>query len=181
MKPAKDNRGDNYNSEKAGSRENNNSGQAEGSRNDKPGGKKEGKRDFRGNRRWRKGKDRYRDRDRNRERKDDNRKDSDNRDPKKEKVLYKCEICGKDIKDISTAIASVDNQNPVHFDCMLEKLKNENTLEKTDKVVYLGSGSFGIVRQEKNKPAKEFSIIKKFEVENKDEKPDWRTGQVKVK
>ena len=178
MKPAKDNREENNSSDKAGTREKSNSGQAAGS-SSKNGGKKEGKRDFRGNRRWRKGRDRNR--DRNRERKDENRSDSDSREEKKEKVLYTCEICGKDIKDISTAIASAGTQNPVHFDCMIEKLKNENPLEKTDKVVYLGSGSFGIVRQEKNKPAKEFTIIKKFEVENKDEKPDWRTGQVKVK
>ena len=180
MKPAKDNNSRNTSTEKAGAGKQDNSGPDAGGSS---GGRKEGKRDFRGNRRWRKNRERYRDKDRNRnkERPEDSSREADNREQKKNKVLYKCEICGKDIKDLSSAIASADTQNPVHFDCMLEKLKAENTLENTDKIVYLGSGSFGIVRQEKNKPAKDFTIIRKFEVENRDEKPDWRTGQVKAK
>ena len=180
MKPAKDNSSRNSSSEKAEAGKQNNSGSSAGGSSE---GKKEGKRDFRGNRRWRKNRyrDRNNDRDRNRDRSEDSSRDSEGREQKKNRVLYKCEICGKEIKDISTAIAPSGFQNPVHFDCMLEKLKNENTLENTDRIVYLGSGNFGIVRQEKNKPSKEFTIIKKFEIENRDEKPDWRTGQLKVK
>ena len=74
-----------------------------------------------------------------------------------------------------------DSHNPVHFDCMLEKLKKENSLESSDKVVYLGAGNFGVVRIEKGKSGKDFKIVKKLEVENRDEKPEWRTSQVKAR
>ncbi len=172
MKPAKENSGRNNNSENAGEINKNTPGPGQGS-----SGKKEGKREFRNSRRWRKGRDRYRDKDRS----DDKSRENSGNEVKISKAVYKCDICGKDIKEISSAIASPETQNPVHFDCIIQKLKDENTLENTDRIVYLGAGSFGIVRQEKNKPAKDFTIIKKIEFENRDEKPEWRSNQLRIR
>jgi hypothetical protein len=152
-----------------GNNKNNNSS-SEGNNN----GKKEDKRDFRGNRRWRG--NRSRDRDKNKDRDRDIEKDLD-----PNRIIYKCEICDKEIKDITSAIDMKDSHNPVHFDCMLDKIKKENSLEGTDKVVYLGAGNFGIVRIEKGKSGKDFKIMKKLEIENRDEKPEWRTLQIKAR
>ena len=174
MKPAKDNSSRNNNSEKSGNdNRSSQTGQAKSGGDSNFSGKKDGKRDFRGNRRWRK--NRYRDRNKNEESSADSAKQL-----RRNKITYTCEICGSEIKDISSAIAS-GNQNPVHFDCMLEKLKKENRLENSEKIVYLGSGNFGIIKQEKNRPMKEFKIVRKIEVENRDEKPEWRIDQLKVK
>ena len=181
MKPAKDNSG-------SGNRENNMpgnnirssinkpvsaSGSSENNNNVKnsSSGKKEGRKDFRSSRRWRGNRNRSRDRNKERE----------NNEQDRDKPVLKCELCGKDIKEISSAIAMQGSQNPVHFDCMLEKLRKENPLQNNEKIVYLGAGNFGIVKQEKNKPAREFEIVKKIEVENRDDKPEWRSSQLKVK
>ena len=187
MKPARENSSKSNNSDKTGAKrppqgqqssgQQNKGSQADGNST----GKKEGRRDSRNNRRWRK--NRYRDNNRNKDRNKQNEtgKDQDNTEQKKNRVILKCDICGKDIKEISSAIGSGESNMPVHFDCMVEKLKKENPLQADERIVYLGAGNFGVVKQEKNKPPKNFTIVKKFEVENRDEKPAWRIDQDRVK
>ncbi len=126
--------------------------------------KKEGQKDFRGGNRWKN--------NRNRDRE---------KVPQNNLPVFKCELCGENIKELHSAIALQGSNNPAHFDCIIEKIKKENPVGKDEKVVYLGSGNFGIVKAEKNNIRKDFKIVKKIEMENRDEKPDWRTVQIRVK
>ncbi len=169
MKPARENSSGSNNSDKAGAKsrpsqgQQSSAGQNNGNQSDgNSTGKKEGRRDFRGNRRWRK--NRYRDNNRNKDRnkQNDGGKDQDNTEQKKNRVILKCDICGKDIKEISSAIGSGESNMPVHFDCMVEKLKKENTLQPDERITYLGAGNFGIVKQEKSKAPKNFTIYQEI-------------------
>jgi len=82
-----------------------------------------------------------------------------------------CSICEKPIRDVSAAITDVENEKPAHFDCILKKLSENEELGKQEKVIYLGSGIFGVVKIINNK---KFEIIKKIQYENTEERIDWR-------
>jgi len=84
-----------------------------------------------------------------------------------------CPWCGKQIKDITTAISDRDTGIPVHFDCVLLRIAEMENLETGDSVCYIGGGRFGIVHN--NQPGtKGFSIKKVLEWENKDGNYEWR-------
>jgi hypothetical protein len=103
-----------------------------------------------------------------------------------------CPYCGKPIKDLALAIADKDSGRAVHFDCIIGRLAENETLERGDGIVYIGGGRFGIVHfntaQENSSSQGEhggglgsgkaesrtFTIKKIFEWENKDERADWR-------
>jgi hypothetical protein len=112
-----------------------------------------------------------------------------------------CTYCGKPIQDISAAIQDKSSGAPVHFDCMISRLSETETLEKGDVISYIGGGRFGIVHfneaelrysepnrggqrasewrpsppgiQESNRV---FLIKKIFELEDKEIRADWRSG-----
>ena len=57
-----------------------------------------------------------------------------------------CPLCGKPVYDLSTAIAaSREAADPAHFDCVLERVNASESISPGEKLVYLGSGSFGVV------------------------------------
>ena len=87
-----------------------------------------------------------------------------------------CPLCGKPIHDIASAISDKGTGNAVHFDCILAKLTRESALEKGDFVSYIGGGRFGIVHFNNPGEPKKFTIKKILELENKDERPSWRSG-----
>ena len=99
------------------------------------------------------------------------------------KVLLKCAICSQDIQDPSSAIAlREDMGNPAHFDCVLKKIKENETLGDKQQVVYLGSGAFGIIESVSgNNQSPNFKIIKKIEFEDRENIPEWRKQMVKLK
>ena len=82
-----------------------------------------------------------------------------------------CSICNKPIRDVSSAINDQESENPAHFDCILKKLSESESLEKQEKIVYLGSGNFGIVKITNNK---KFEIVKKIQYENTEDIIKWR-------
>ena len=82
-----------------------------------------------------------------------------------------CTICNKPIRDVSAAINDQSNEKPAHFDCVLKSLSDKETLGKQEKVIYLGSGKFGVV---KIINSKKFEIIKQILYENSEERIDWR-------
>ena len=97
------------------------------------------------------------------------------------KAVYICGICEKDIQDISTALAIPGNGTPAHFDCVLKKLTETEKLEAGQQIVYLGGGSFGIIKIEPNAPRNNFKIIRKIEFEEREKVPDWRKELVRVR
>ena len=62
-----------------------------------------------------------------------------------------CPICNKPIYITEEGINHNATGNLAHFECVLNEIKqnNINDIEENDKLVYLGSGTFGII-QERN-------------------------------
>jgi len=87
-----------------------------------------------------------------------------------------CPLCGKPVYDLSTAVAASREQpEPAHFDCVIERVTASETLAAGEKLVYLGSGSFGVVVfKDKNESA--FTIVRRIQWEKEGEKRDWRKG-----
>ena len=86
-----------------------------------------------------------------------------------------CPYCGKPIRDIAAALCEKGTGNAIHFDCIINRIAQEETLEKGDFVSYIGGGRFGIVRFNNPGDTKRFTIKKIMEWENKDERPEWRS------
>ena len=100
--------------------------------------------------------------------------------PKKE-VLSKiewpkviCEKCGKEIKDLNIAISNRNTGNPVHFDCILEFIKNSEEIKANEEVIYIGNGNFAIIAFENPKIRKKFKIVKSIEWEEKNKNYQWK-------
>ena len=87
-----------------------------------------------------------------------------------------CPLCGKPVYDLSTALATSREANePAHFDCVLERVAASESIAAGEKLVYLGSGAFGVVEfKEKNDGA--FQVKRRIQWEKEGEKKDWRKG-----
>ena len=85
-----------------------------------------------------------------------------------------CEKCGKEIKDLNTALSDKNTGNPIHFDCILEFIKNTEEIKENEEVIYIGNGNFAIVTFENPKTRKNFKIIKSIEWELKNENHQWK-------
>jgi hypothetical protein len=87
-----------------------------------------------------------------------------------------CPLCGKPVYDLSTALAAGrEVGDPAHFDCVLERVAASETLITGEKVVYLGSGAFGVV-EFKDKNESLFTVKRRIQWEKEGEKRDWRKG-----
>ena len=92
----------------------------------------------------------------------------------KEQVVT-CEICGEPIIDIESAISNKGSTNPVHFDCVLSKLSDEERTGSNDKIAYIGQGKFAVLHFENPHDQKHFTIKKTIEWEGRDsERGQWR-------
>jgi hypothetical protein len=85
-----------------------------------------------------------------------------------------CPWCGKQITDIATAISDKESGLPVHFDCVLARITEMETLETNDCVCYIGGGRFGIVHYNNPPDTRDFTVKKIFEWEAKDSISEWR-------
>lgn len=85
-----------------------------------------------------------------------------------------CPKCGKKIDDIAGAIHDKKSGVPVHFDCIMSELHEQEKLEQNEKIAYIGQGRFGILYFENPRDQKKFTIKKIIEVEDRDSKPEWR-------
>ena len=85
-----------------------------------------------------------------------------------------CAWCDKLIKDMSSALNEPETNKPVHFECVINRISEKEHLERGDSVNYIGGGRFGIVHFNNSPSAKNFSIKKIFEWENKENRAGWR-------
>jgi hypothetical protein len=91
-----------------------------------------------------------------------------------------CPWCGKPIQDISAAITDKHTGQPVHFDCILARIAEEENLERGDEVSYIGGGRFGVVHfshapdTQRKGEIRKFTIKKIFEWEDKENRAEWR-------
>ncbi len=107
----------------------------------------------------------------NQSRKNSKRK---NRKRNEEKgVLTECPLCGKLVRDISNAIAHKETREPVHFECVMKEIALTEEIKESQKLCYLGQGTFGVVSM-KDRSGKDFTIHKKIIYEKHDEAIQWR-------
>lgn len=89
-------------------------------------------------------------------------------------IAASCAWCGKPIKDIATAIADQESGNPVHFECVMDRIVERERLESGDTVSYIGGGRFGIIHYNNPPDTRDFTIKKIFELEDKENRSEWR-------
>ncbi|UTC66082.1 MULTISPECIES: hypothetical protein [unclassified Treponema] len=100
-----------------------------------------------------------------------------NREPAFKKIEYPeytCTKCGEIIQDLSSAIADKESGLPVHFDCVIEFLKNAEELKTGEEIIYIGNGNFAVAYFENPKIRKNFKIIKLIEWEDKNKLYQWK-------
>ena len=88
--------------------------------------------------------------------------------------FYICSRCGKPIKDLSAALANKPDGEPVHFDCVLQCLQQNETLQQNEAVSYIGQGRFAVIKYASMVTMKEFTIVRTIEWEDKNRRAEWR-------
>jgi hypothetical protein len=85
-----------------------------------------------------------------------------------------CPICQKAVRELHAAISHRETGQPAHFDCILQLLRDTNDLQDSEKICYLGKGSFGIVQFRQNAGPMRFLIRKRIQYEQTEGFPAWR-------
>ncbi|MDR1784947.1 MAG: hypothetical protein LBR23_00550 [Spirochaetaceae bacterium] len=94
------------------------------------------------------------------------------REFKRTKTL--CARCGKEIENIAEALCDRKTGEPVHFDCVLSLLIEQEPLNPGERIVYIGQGKFAVAKQS-DPPGKTFNISRTIEWENETAGPaPWR-------
>ena len=119
------------------------------------------------NRRNRRHSNRDRDKDRDREK-------AAPAEPRPERVCPLCPICEKPIKDIYSSLVHKERGEPVHFDCVLQELQKTENLAEGERLCYLGSGIFGVMKPQGPDNPSGIGIRRKFQYEDKEKAAVWR-------
>ena len=88
--------------------------------------------------------------------------------------VFICARCGKPIKDLSASLADKTDGAPVHFDCVLNFLKQNETLQENEAISYIGQGRFAVIKYASMVTMKEFTIVRIIEWEDKNQRAKWR-------
>jgi len=86
-----------------------------------------------------------------------------------------CALCGKQIFDLSSALAGREGGLPVHFDCALAQASQGESLGPSERVSYIGRGCFAVIEY-KDKSMTSFVVKRRIQWEKEGEKFDWRKG-----
>ena len=80
-----------------------------------------------------------------------------------------CPICNEPIYIIEEAIRHNSSGEYAHFECIVNEIKTENIddIEKDEKIVYLGAGTFGIIQEKQGGKNTKFSVKKRINYENR--------------
>lgn len=95
--------------------------------------------------------------------------------PRKENTWQPdCPLCGKPVRNINIAIEEKKSKQPAHFECIMRDLSREIQLGPHERLHYLGSGCFGVVKLEEGKGLSDYSIVRRIQYEDNDKKAEWR-------
>jgi hypothetical protein len=83
--------------------------------------------------------------------------------PRIQEPVPECALCGKPIEAIAQAIRGPEPDMFNHFDCVLRKLAEEEHVLPSQKISYIGKGSFAVVETDTEG---KFIIIKRIPYEN---------------
>jgi hypothetical protein len=89
-------------------------------------------------------------------------------------VFPDCPICGKQVRELSSALTHRPTQQPAHFDCIVRELREANPMAPQEKLVYLGGGTFGILEFRPQGGPAGFVIKKRIQYEEKDQPAAWK-------
>lgn len=78
-----------------------------------------------------------------------------------------CPICNEPIYIVEEAIRHNKTEEFAHFECVTNQIRETNKLEKSDKLVYLGSGTFGVIEENKNGKNSKLSFKQRINYENR--------------
>ena len=80
-----------------------------------------------------------------------------------------CPICNNPIYITEEGINHNETNKLAHFECILDEIrqKNINDMDDSDKIVYLGSGTFGIIRERQNGKKFNLFVRKRINYENR--------------
>lgn len=84
-----------------------------------------------------------------------------------------CAKCGQLIQDMTSAISDSEGK-PMHFDCVLDSLKEKENMLPGQQMTYIGNGRFAVVTFENPRDLKKFKIEKIIEYEDKSKPIEWR-------
>lgn len=86
-----------------------------------------------------------------------------------------CARCGEPISDVISALADRETGNPVHFDCVLDYLRETEHIKENESITYIGQGRFAVVVFENPHDLRYFTIVRVIEWEPRDKQYEWRT------
>ena len=101
-----------------------------------------------------------------------------NRDVRREKDNKNypiCPLCNNKIEELCSANNYRETDTPAHFDCIIKSIENSEELASHEKICYLGNGSFGVVRFQKDPSSFPFIIRKRIQYEDPNSLATWRT------
>lgn len=80
-----------------------------------------------------------------------------------------CPICNKPIYITEEGITHNATGKLAHFECILNEIKQNNIkdIEENDKIVYLGSGTFGIIQERQSGKNLKLFVRKRINYENR--------------
>lgn len=89
-----------------------------------------------------------------------------------------CELCSNPIDDLILALVQPDTDEPVHFECVLQAIREHEHLEPGEQICYVGCGVFGILRAGRSSRSSKTPerIRKRIPYESETAVPDWRRG-----
>ncbi|MCR4630048.1 MAG: hypothetical protein K5786_00275 [Treponema sp.] len=86
----------------------------------------------------------------------------------------RCAKCGEIITDIASSIADKTTGKPVHFDCVLNQIKETEPTGENEKIAYIGQGRFAVLFYENMRDQRHFTIKKIIEWEDREQTSEWR-------
>jgi hypothetical protein len=87
-----------------------------------------------------------------------------------------CHRCSNVIQEVASALIDRSTGEPMHFDCVLAMLNEQEQHAPSEKIVYIGQGRFGVVHFENPSDPRHFSIHRVIEWESVDKPASWRSG-----
>jgi hypothetical protein len=86
-----------------------------------------------------------------------------------------CPRCNNQIQEISSALPDRITGEPVHFDCVLQLLDEQESRAPSEKIAYIGQGRFAVVYFDNLSDTRNFSIRRIIQWESPDNPAPWRT------
>lgn len=95
--------------------------------------------------------------------------------PRVEKKTYDpCPISGVTIENVFSAMTHRESGKPADFDAVLRFLRDSESIPEDQKIIYIGSGVFGIYQDVVENGRKHLQLLRKIVWEDSHHKPQWR-------